>query len=143
MIINFRRMALLVIVCSAMTGCASKDYVYCHDLSYSESMYMYLKKDPDYQKQLELMDVYFKEAESSGKKVAPGAYAHYALLKSKVGNNAESVKYLEMEKETFPDSAFYMNQLLNDAKNKQQVKTNTFQTVNPNKAASKQVSKGE
>ena len=86
-------------------------------------MYKFLKDEPDYQEQLELMDKYFEKAESSGKKVAPGAYAHYALLKSKIGDEGDTLKYLEKEKTAFPDSIHYIDFLITSSKNKQQADT--------------------
>ena len=129
MIYQFRRAILLIPYCTILTGCASADYIYYHDSSYTESMYMFLKDDPDYQEQLELMDTYFEKAESSGKKVAPGAYAHYAILKSKIGAEGETLKYLEKEKEAFPDSVHYIDFLIETSKKKQQT-TNTDNKTN-------------
>ena len=124
MTVYFRRLALLAVVISVTTGCVSREEVYCHETSYAESMYLYLKNDTDYQKQIELMDTYFREATVKGKKVAPGAYAHYALLKSKVGHDGEAKSYLEKEKTAFPDSRRYLDSSMNAVNNKQ-ANTNT------------------
>ncbi len=123
MISQICRIILFVSVCTAISGCITPDYIYCHDSSYTESMYKFLKDEPDYQEQLELMDKYFEKAESSGKKVAPGAYAHYALLKSKIGDEGDTLKYLEKEKTAFPDSIHYIDFLITSSKNKQQADT--------------------
>ncbi|MGN1392826.1 MAG: DUF4810 domain-containing protein [Succinivibrionaceae bacterium] len=101
-----------------VTGCATTDNLYSHDSSYTEAMYMYLKNDPDIEKQKDLMNEYFDSAESSGKKVAPGAYAHYGLLCSKEGNDAETLKYFELEKKNFPEASHYIDFLLNNKINK-------------------------
>lgn len=124
MTVYFRRLALLAVVISVTTGCVSREEVYCHETSYAESMYLYLKNDTDYQKQIELMDTYFREATAKGKKVAPGAYAHYALLKSKVGHDGEAQSYLEKEKTAFPDSRRYLDSSMNAVNNKR-ANTNT------------------
>ena len=43
-------------------------------------------------------------------------YAHYAMLMSKSGNEGEALKYLEMEKSAYPDSAHYIDFLLTHAR---------------------------
>lgn len=117
---NSLRLALFLSFCTIMvTGCVRDDRMYCHDTSYTMALYKYLKDDPDYQSQLELMNEYFDQALSDGKKVAPGAYAHYALLMSKVGDEGEMKKFLEKEKAAFPDSIHYIDFLINFAKEKQ------------------------
>ncbi len=105
MVSSFCRLILCGLLGATLAGCSSPDYVYCHDVSYTTSMFLYLKNDLDYQKQVKLMDDYFAQAQTKGKKVAPGAYAHYALLKSKLGDSAASREYLEKERAAFPDSA--------------------------------------
>ena len=120
MISQLCRVIAILSVCTIISGCIIPDYIYCHDSSYTESMYKFLKDEPDYQEQLELMDKYFEKAESSGKKVAPGAYAHYALLKSKIGNEGDTLKYLEKEKTAFPDSRHYIDFLMTSSKKNKQ-----------------------
>lgn len=146
MTVYFRRLALLAVIVSVTTGCVSREEVYCHETSYAESMYLYLKNDTDYQKQIELMDTYFKEATASGKKVAPGAYAHYALLKSKIGREGEAQSYLEKEKTAFPDSGRYLNSSMSVIKNNNnQANTNTAASSasDPKKPVSSKAGKGK
>jgi hypothetical protein len=99
-----------------LSGCVNQENQYCHDDSYTVSMYYYLRDEPDFLEQQKLMTDYFAKAEESGKKVAPGAYAHYAMLMSKSGNEGEALKYLEMEKSAYPDSAHYIDFLLTHAR---------------------------
>lgn len=143
MTVYFRRLALLAVIVSVTTGCVSREEVYCHETSYAESMYLYLKNDTDYQKQIELMDTYFREAAAKGKKVAPGAYAHYALLKSKVGREGEAQSYLEKEKTAFPDSGRYLNSSMSVIKNNNQANTAASSASDPKKPVSSKAGKGK
>lgn len=102
-----------------IAGCSTKDSIYSWNDGYTESMYMYLKDDPNYSEQIELMNEYFEDAASTGKKVAPGAYAHMALLMSKNNDDAQANEYLEKEKQAFPESTHYLDFLMNLKKQKQ------------------------
>ena len=118
---KYKRIAIFLFLCFLFTACARADKrVYCHDSSYTKAMYMYLKGEFDFQEQLALMNHYFEKASLQGKKVAPGAYAHYALLKFKTGDEDEMLNYLEKEKEAFHDSIHYIDFLINTSKRKQQ-----------------------
>ncbi|MGN0916256.1 MAG: DUF4810 domain-containing protein [Succinivibrio sp.] len=111
-------LSLFVSSLVVLTGCSSSKVplVYCHDDSYTKSMYYYLQDEPNYDEQLELMQDYFAAASQTNTQPAPGAYAHMAMVYSKIGNDAEAIKYLNMEKEMYPESAHYIDFLLNRKK---------------------------
>lgn len=53
-----------------------------------------------------------RKAESSGKKVPPGKYAHVGYLCYLGGDKAGASKYFEAERRAFPESARLMDQML-------------------------------
>lgn len=101
-----------------LTGCAPRKAttMYCHHHSYTKSMYFYLQNEPNYDEQLKLMEKYFRAASESNTLPAPGAYAHMAMVYSKIGNDAEAINYLNMEKEAYPESAHYIDFILQKKK---------------------------
>lgn len=130
MIVNFIKVSVCCMLLLVLGGCVSSKQIYCHDTSYTEAMYLYLQEDIDFQNQLELMDSYFESAEDEGTKVAPGAYAHYAMLKYKLGDEGGFLKYLDMEKSAFPDSVHYIDFVLSSAKNTTDKKSKTTESSN-------------
>ncbi len=99
--------------CVAAGGCASKDTLFYQDPEYAKSMYDYLRDEANLDEQIEYMTEYFEDAGESGKKVAPGAYGHMAALQLRLGNISEMRRYMELEKKTYPESAHYIDFLLN------------------------------
>lgn len=108
------------LVSSLLVGCSTKTNtippLYCYHESYQDSMYSYLKGETDLAKQIELMDEYFQAANQTQRPPAPGSYAHMGVLQSRMGNRAEAEKFLLLEKEHFPESADYIDFLLNQGK---------------------------
>lgn len=101
-------------------GCApQKPQMYCWE-NYSHTLYDYTKNpsDESYAKHKECL---LKIIDSSAKnelRVPPGVYAElgYDLLKE--GKTEEGKKYLLLEKETYPESALFMDKLLAKADEK-------------------------
>lgn len=108
------KLLTVVLAIVLIAGCSSNPKtMYCHDGNYTKSLYDYLKEEPNYDEQLEMMQAYFEEAKDQGTLPAPGSYAHMAMVFSKIGNNAEAEHYLYLEKENFPESAYYIDFILN------------------------------
>lgn len=61
------------------------------------------------QDQITKMQQYFSEAQAKSLKPAPGSYAHLGMLYAKTGQAGEAQKYLELEKNTYPESAKYVD----------------------------------
>lgn len=115
---NFFKLLVPSLAVLFFTGCVTKQptTMYCHNHAYTKSMYYYLQNEPNYDDQLKLMEKYFNIASETNTLPAPGAYAHMAMLYSKIGNDVEAIKYLNMEKEAFPESAHYIDFLLQKKK---------------------------
>ncbi len=102
-----------------LTGCASDTTLpFCGNPAYTKAMAMYLKDDPDLEQQYELMNRYFAAVTSSGRPAAPGAYAFMGLLYSKKGDPVQCERYLELEKQHFPESGHYIEFVKNKARGK-------------------------
>lgn len=109
-------LVLLAIV--AISGCATPKTLFCQSPEYELAVYMYLKEDPNLDEQIDLMNAYFEEAESNNQRVAPGAYAHMAMLYAAKGEDISVKKYLDLEKSAFPESAYYIDYLANLGKSR-------------------------
>ena len=105
---------LCILLCS---GCASQHKpLYCNSALYTESMYDYLKDESNIDEQLEKMNEYFETCSENALEPAPGSYAHMGILYSKQANNEKAEQYFNLEKQKFPESAVYINFLMNKKK---------------------------
>lgn len=107
---NLKLSVLAAVVCMTMFGCAPSMY-YWGD--YSASLYSYKKNPTDntlarYKKCLEDIIV---TSPKDNLRVPPGIYCEYGYLMAKAGNNTEAVKYFDLEKSTYPESAYFMDKL--------------------------------
>ena len=66
--------------------------------------------------QVTKMEQYFTEAQAKGLKPAPGSYAHLGMLYAKVGQADAAKKYLELEKNSYPESANYIDFVIKNMK---------------------------
>jgi len=110
------RAALLpaVAVCAALTGCAApRQPLYAWN-DYQPQVYQYLKDDGSTgaEDQLLKLEETRQKVQAEGKALPPGYRAHMALLYSKTGNNEKTVEQLAEEKQYFPESATFMDTLL-------------------------------
>ena len=99
-----------------MSGCASKPQTLYNYGSYSESYYNY-KKNMNEEALLRLQEQIEKsiaEADDSiSHRVPPGMYANLGYIYLKRGDSKSAKKYFLLEKETYPESAHFMDLLLN------------------------------
>jgi hypothetical protein len=51
-------------------------------------------------------------AEGSSERVPPGMYANLGYMHLKSGKNAEAISYFEKEKSTYPESAHFMDRMI-------------------------------
>ncbi len=100
--------------CLALTGCATpRPPLYAWD-DYQPQVYQYLKDDgnTDPHQQLITLEKTRQRIQAQGKALPPGYRAHMALLYSKAGDSERTVQQLTEEKQSFPESATFMDQLL-------------------------------
>lgn len=94
-------------------GCAQQTR---HDWGdYSNELYTYYK-DPTVEEQAELLAELaeiFARVEKKGVKPPPGLYAEYATFLFQSGDYPGAISYYEKEKNAWPESAYYMDSLIN------------------------------
>lgn len=105
-----------LILCTAiilLSACTAKPKMYYWG-DYSETLYQ-LKSEPTEEHLLEhyesIEDVISESAEY-GIKVPPGVYAEYAGLLMQQGKVADAKKYFLLEKQTYPESTFFMDRMI-------------------------------
>lgn len=78
-------------------------------------------KDPKgdeelYQELTALFDKYEKRKKPSTKPMAPGLFAEYGFLLMRRGDNARAIEYYNKEKALWPESATFMDSMIQTAK---------------------------
>ena len=94
-------------------GCAQKG-LYSWE-GYSSSLYNY-KKNPgedSYALHKHVLEKIMEECSINNTRMPPGIYCEYALMLIKEGNYEESLKYLDLEEKTYPESKIFVTRLKN------------------------------
>eukprot|EP00825_Cyclidium_porcatum_P025090 TRINITY_DN27372_c0_g1_i2.p7 TRINITY_DN27372_c0_g1~~TRINITY_DN27372_c0_g1_i2.p7 ORF type:complete len:153 (+),score=10.73 TRINITY_DN27372_c0_g1_i2:662-1120(+) len=105
------RSIFIAAICGALFGCAPTSMYYWG--SYSSSLYAY-KKNPgdktmgEYKKCID--DIITKSAKWN-MRVPPGVYCEYGYIVAKEGNALDAAKYFDLEKSTYPESAYFIDKL--------------------------------
>lgn len=73
----------------------------------------------DPQTQIEKLSADIQKGESLGKKVAPGIYAHLGFLYAVQGKNSQSKASFLEEKSLYPESAVFIDGMLNRTKKRE------------------------
>lgn len=101
-------------------GCATQRPMYSWG-DYSSSLYK-LKKEPNdenLQKHKQVLVKIVEDSKENGLRVPPGVYCEYGYILIKEGKTDEALKYLDLEEQTYPASAVFIQRLksqLNKAK---------------------------
>lgn len=86
---------------------------------YQSTVYQYLKTNgSDPGAQIAQLEAEVQKNATAGAASPPGLHGHLALLYSKMGDDANTVKHLEAERALFPESAVYVDFLLKNAPKK-------------------------
>ncbi|MCF6438724.1 DUF4810 domain-containing protein [Pseudoalteromonas luteoviolacea] len=111
-----KKLLIAVAAAAALTGCKTKEPLFYHG-EYSEVVYNYFKADEkDISEQISSLEQIIQQASGKSKPVAPGVHAHLGMLYFESGNSELGVQHFETEKSLFPESAQYIDFLLNSAK---------------------------
>ena len=98
-----------------LAGCKTTEPLYYHG-DYNTVVYSYFKaEDVTLEEQISAMQNLIATAHSKGKPVAPGVHGHLGMLYFETGNTALGVEHLNTEKQLFPESAKFMDFLLNQS----------------------------
>ncbi|MDF3036211.1 MAG: lipoprotein [Paucimonas sp.] len=107
-----------IFLCTALaillTGCATKSELYSWG-NYEDQLYAHFKGEAP-EKHILAMESMLEQAKAGNAKVPPGFYAHLGMLYERAGKADEARHMLNMEKQAFPESARYIDNLNNQFK---------------------------
>lgn len=115
---QLKTLAALTIAALLLSGCASNKPLY-HWGSY-EQLILSSYTEPGRAEplvQIEKLTTGIEQAQANGQKVAPGIFAHLGLMYAELGRVAQSMAAFEQEKLHFPESAIFIDGLMERAKN--------------------------
>ena len=115
--LNNTRLTPLLIGVLLMSGCATNKPLY-HWGDYEQLILSSYTKpgEADAATQIQKLTADIQLAESSGQKVAPGVFAQLGLMYAEQGQQLDSIKAFEQEKTQFPESALFIDGLMERAK---------------------------
>ncbi len=116
---NRRRIEMMragpwLVVLALFTGCATPTlYSWGH---YEDTVYVMYAKPGDMppERQVELLEADYQKARSANKPMPPGWHAHLGYLYYQLGKADQARQEFETEKAQFPESAVFMDRLLNN-----------------------------
>lgn len=111
------RIALLLLVCVAFVGCATKPVTLYQWEGYQNNVDAHFrtnKLSPD--AQIQLMEADLQKIRASGAAVPPGYQAHLGLLYGQQGNLDKFAQQVQAERKQFPESETFMDFLLRNFK---------------------------
>ncbi|CAH9055527.1 hypothetical protein PSECIP111951_02820 [Pseudoalteromonas holothuriae] len=99
-----------------LSGCGTTKALYYHG-SYSENIYQYFKvDDTTVSEQISELEQTVQAANNHSAAIAPGILAHLGYLYLLEGNSELGFDYLQLEKQRYPESAHYIDFLIDNAK---------------------------
>lgn len=105
------KLIILFMLSVFLLGCAQNQmYVWGN---YSKTLYK-LKKTPNeetFNDHKETLIEIITKSNEQGKRVPPGVYCEYAMMLAKDGKKDESLKYLDLEEKTYPESAVFVTNI--------------------------------
>lgn len=99
-----------------VAGCQTTKPLYNYG-SYQSNLYEHFKgDDAAVLKQIENLEKTIAESNAKNLNIAPGIYAHLGYLYLQTGQADTGFSYFNKEKETYPESAQYIDFLMKNAK---------------------------
>jgi hypothetical protein len=99
-----------------LMGCGSTQPLYYHG-NYAQNLYAHFKAEGSSpEEQILALEETIEKANAANLVVAPGLYAHLGYLYTLTGQMDKGLGLLEQEKALFPESATYIDFLINNAK---------------------------
>lgn len=113
---SFFALAPILVLTAVLMGCATPPppTLYSWD-SFEPTVYSYLKGEP-VEPQIALLEKQRAAASAAGKKLPPGFSAHLAMLYGKVGRDADAAQMMAEEKQRYPESALFLDNVVNGFK---------------------------
>jgi hypothetical protein len=112
---NVRRFLPALALAALVSGCASGPEPLYQWGSYETQVYAQLKGESP-EAQIEALERDIEKINASGKVAPPGFYAHLGMLYAESGHDGKAIASFEAEKTRFPESAAFMDFLLNKYK---------------------------
>ncbi|WP_068825295.1 DUF4810 domain-containing protein [Pseudomonas sp. BMS12] len=98
-------------------GCVSQPQSLYHWNAYQDQVYAHFQGDNSSpQEQVAALEASLQEARAKDRPLPPGFHAHLGMLYAELGKADQVHQEFETEKALFPESAPYMDLLLNNAK---------------------------
>jgi hypothetical protein len=97
-----------------LVGCAEQQTLYQWE-GYQQQVYQYLQGGSK-EEQVEVLEADLQKIKAKDGAVPPGYHAQLGLLYSSLGKEDQMIQQFQTEKALFPESATYMDFLLNNAK---------------------------
>ncbi|CAC9459034.1 hypothetical protein BSPLISOX_18 [uncultured Gammaproteobacteria bacterium] len=115
------KVSLLVSLVSVLllSGCGNNNLYYWGQYENIVRQSYVAPDEVDTATQISELEIDLRKAKDSGKKVAPGFYAHLGMMYAKQGNTAKSEAMLLQEKALFPESSVLIDGMLERAKKNQ------------------------
>ena len=112
-----RNIVMVAITSLMLTGCVVNNPPIYHWGQYENLIYsMYLEPgSADPTMQIATLTTDIQRAAATGKNVAPGVYAHLGFMYALMGNVELSMQAFENEKALFPESAIFIDGMMNRA----------------------------
>ncbi len=113
---NRNYVALVVLAVTSLAGCQTTQPLYNFG-SYQHNLYQHFKnEDSSVNEQIAALEKTVQQAAAKNQKVGPGIHAHLGYLYMESGQKELGMAALQQEKALYPESAHFMNFLLNNAK---------------------------
>lgn len=108
--------AALLGAAAVLSACAAPPKTLYQWGSYQGALYAYLKGGgADLGAQIATLEAQAQRTAAEGGLPPPGLHGHLALLYTKVGDDANAISNLQIERRLFPESATYIDHLMKNA----------------------------
>jgi len=107
----FVKASVLMLAAGTLAGCHTANPSLYQWGSYQPQVYQHFKGESP-NEQIVAMEKDLQRMSKAGTKAPPGFHAHLGMLYSMVGRSDQVASEFEEEKRLFPESATYMNRLL-------------------------------
>lgn len=108
----------LLLAAALMLGACASPPTTLYDWGpYPQALLKHLRESGgDAARQAALLEEQLQRAGGAARAAPPGLHAHLALLHTQLGNEAVALRHLQAEKALYPESAAYMDFLMNNAR---------------------------
>jgi hypothetical protein len=102
----------VAVACSLLTGCATQTTSLYQWDGYQPQVYEYFKGQTSPLQQIDALEKAREQILAKNASAPPGFHAHLGMLYASVGKDQQAKQELLAEKQSFPESAIYMDFLL-------------------------------